>query len=82
MKYFVWLLVLLLVILHQDYWQWNDGTLLMGFLPYTLAYHVGISLAAAAVWTLAVFYCWPKGLEDVRPEYPDEDDDKPQKGPA
>ena len=59
MKYFVWILVLALIVLHQDYWQWNDATLDFGFLPRALTYHIGISLGAAAVWLLAVKFCWP-----------------------
>lgn len=65
MKYVVWLLIPLLTVLHQDYWQWNNDTLLAGFLPFTLAYHGGISLAAAAVWALAIKFCWPEELDDV-----------------
>ena len=68
MKYLVWTLIVLLVVFHQDYWQWDDGRLMFGFLPYALAYHIGVSLAAAVLWTLATKYCWPAGLDDVRPE--------------
>ena len=66
MKYFVWMLVLLLVVFHQDYWQWNDTTLVFGFLPFTLLYHAGISIAAAVVWVLAVKFCWPAGLDELQ----------------
>ncbi len=72
MKYLVWIMVVVLVILHQDYWQWDNSTLVFGFLPYSLAYHAGISVAAAILWTLAVFHCWPKGLDDVEAEADDE----------
>ncbi len=65
MKYAIWSLVVLLLVLHQDYWQWHDTTLDFGFLPRTLTYHVGISLAAVVVWLLAVRYCWPAHLEDA-----------------
>ena len=67
MKYFVWGLVVLLVVLHQDYWQWDDARLVFGFLPYTLAYHAGISMAAAVVWALAIRFCWPDDLDDIAP---------------
>ena len=63
MKTFVWGLVLLLIVLHQDVWFWEDGTLLFGFLPIGIGYHVCISLAAAFTWWLATRYAWPKGLE-------------------
>lgn len=73
MKYVVWGLVGLLLVLHQDYWQWNKADLVFGFLPYSLVYHIGISLAAAAVWLLAIKYCWPRGVDDVEHDLVDGD---------
>ena len=64
MKYAVWILVALLLVCHQDYWQWSNATLDFGFLPRTLTYHAGISIAAAVVWMLATKFCWPEGLEE------------------
>lgn len=58
MKVFVGLLLLALLLLHQDYWQWNDTTLVDGVLPWTLVYHVGLSIAAAVVWGMTVTFCW------------------------
>lgn len=55
----VWALVVLLIIAHQDIWFWDDTTLVWGFLPVALAYHAGISLAAAGTWFLATRVCWP-----------------------
>ncbi len=63
MKYVVWLLVVLLMILHQDTWNWNSDRLVFGFVPITLLYHMCISTAAAAVWYLAVVFAWPGELE-------------------
>ena len=67
MKYLVWSLVLVLVILHQGFWQWgkqwNEAPLVLGFLPLSLVYHAAISLAAAGVWMLALKFCWPDDLE-------------------
>lgn len=64
MRRIVLVLILLLIILHQDFW-WNDDhrTLIMGFLPVSLAYHVGISIASSIVWGMACIYCWPRDLE-------------------
>jgi len=59
MFYVVWALVALLIVLHQDFWFWNDPTLYFGFLPTSLLYHLGLSIAAAAVWWLATIYAWP-----------------------
>lgn len=52
-------LVVLLAVLHQDLWLWNDASLLFGFLPVGLAWHGGISLAAAFVWYAVTVYAWP-----------------------
>ena len=59
MKYAIWIGLALLLILHQDFWFWSDGSLLMGFLPVGMAYQIGISIAAAVLWWLATRYCWP-----------------------
>lgn len=64
MKNVVWGLVVLLIILHQDVWFWDDGTLLFGFLPIGLAYHAGLSVAAAVTWFLAVKFAWPTELDE------------------
>lgn len=64
MKRTVFVLIVLLAVLHQDFWWWNDvEPLVFGFLPVGLAYHAGISIAAAFLWWLAVRYCWPAHLE-------------------
>jgi len=73
MKYAIWSLVALLVILHQDYWQWDNETLDFGFLPRSLTYHACISIAASFVWILATKFCWPEGLEEVGREAESED---------
>lgn len=57
--------ILLLTILHQDWWWWDDSeTLVFGFLPIGLAFHAGVSVTAAVLWTLAVRYCWPANLDE------------------
>jgi hypothetical protein len=68
MKYLIGLMVLILLILHQDYWNWYNGELVFGFLPYSIAYHCGISLAAAALWLVAVKFCWPSNLHVAQQE--------------
>ena len=59
MKIAIWVLILLLLILHHDFWNWNDSTLVAGFLPIGMAYHIGISIAASVVWYLATIFAWP-----------------------
>jgi hypothetical protein len=64
MKKIVYALIVILAILHQDFWWWHDHeTLVFGFVPVTLAYHAGVSMAAACLWALAVRYCWPDDIE-------------------
>lgn len=65
MKFVVWGLIVFLLIAHQDFWLWDDGTLLFGFLPVGLAYHIGISLAAVTTWLLAVLFIWPSDLDEA-----------------
>ncbi len=64
MKFVVWGLVLLLVVLHQDVWNWDNDKLVFGFIPMTLAYHACISIAASIVWLIATIVAWPSYLED------------------
>ena len=65
MRRLVYGLIVLLAILHQDFWWWHRiDPLLLGFIPIGLAYHAGISIAAAVLWALAVKYCWPPGLDE------------------
>ena len=64
MRYVVWLLVILLVILHQDSWNWNNDRLVAGFLPVALFYHICLSLAAGFTWYLATLFAWPEELEE------------------
>jgi hypothetical protein len=59
----MWVLFALLIVLHHDWWFWNDGRLVFGFLPIGLAYQILISLGAGALWGWAAFYAWPRELE-------------------
>ena len=59
------LLVLVLLILHQDYWQWDRNELVLGFLPYTMAYNIGISLATVLLWVFVCTFLWPRHLDDI-----------------
>ena len=62
-----WIALLALVILHHDWWFWDDGRLLFGFLPIGLGYHALISLAAAALWAWAAFGALPEYFTDDEP---------------
>ncbi len=70
-----WLMIvalLALLIAHQDYWQWSRTDLVYGFLPYNMAYHIGISALTAVVWVLICLFCWPADLEPKLSETEDE----------
>ena len=54
----------LLFVLHQDFWWKDDPTLVLGFLPISLAYHIGWTLLVALGWFLVAKFFWPKGLDD------------------
>jgi len=68
MKVALTAVVVAVLLLHQDFWLWSDRTLLLGFLPVGLAYHLGYSVLAAATLWLLVRFAWPGHLEkDERP---------------
>ena len=57
--------ILLLTVLHQDFWLWENATLMFGFLPAGLAYHAFYSIAIACFWVLIIRYAWPANHEIV-----------------
>lgn len=66
----VWAAFALLFVLHQDSWWWGDGTLVLGWLPIGLAWHVGFSLAAGLLWVAANRWAWPYEIEAWADESP------------
>ncbi len=60
----IWTLAAVLFVLHHDFWFWDDRTLVLGFLPVGLAYHVAYSVAAALLWLAAVRFAWPHHIEE------------------
>jgi hypothetical protein len=62
------LLVLVVYVLHQDFWNWKKAEpLVLGFLPIGLAYQAGYSILAAITMALLVKFAWPKHLENIEP---------------
>lgn len=53
------LLVVALLVLHQDNWFWEDGTLVFGVLPIGMFWHVCLSIGATLTWALATKIAWP-----------------------
>lgn len=52
-----------LVVLHHDFWNWDNKNLWFGFIPAGLAYHALFSVAAAVFWVLVNRYAWPHETE-------------------
>ena len=64
-KRVVYGLIVLLAILHQDFWHWNRiHPLVFDFVPIGHAYQAGVSIAAAILWACAVHFCWPKDVDE------------------
>lgn len=71
MKWILLLLTVLLIVLHQDFWNWDKvDPRLFGFLPIGLGYHAGFAVAAAVLMALWVKFAWPAHLENVEREVP------------
>jgi hypothetical protein len=63
---FLVLAVLLVYLIHQDFWNWmRVEPLLFGFLPVGLWYHAAYCLLASALMWLLVKFAWPKSLEEM-----------------
>lgn len=60
--------MILLAIFHQDWWLKDNPNLVFGFLPASLAYHMGFVLAVALGWLLVVKFAWPDELDGVPTE--------------
>ncbi len=63
MKWLLTFLVLIVAALHQDFWLWKNKSLVFGFLPIGLAYHLFFSILAAFTMWVLVRFAWPQHLE-------------------
>ena len=61
---FAWGLVLVLAILHYDFWNWDNRSIVFGFLPIGLLFQALISIGAAVAWALVVKFAWPTHIEE------------------
>ena len=60
----LFLAVVVLYVLHQDFWFWRTAQpLVFGFLPIGLAYHACYSVVSALLMWLLVRHAWPAELE-------------------
>jgi hypothetical protein len=63
-KLLLFILVVAVYVLHQDYWNWNKTEpLVFGCLPIGLAYHAGYSILCAITMWVLMKTIWPKHLE-------------------
>ena len=53
--------VVLMLLLHNDLWNWDDPTLVLG-LPVGLTYHIAFCVMASALMFLLVKLAWPQHL--------------------
>lgn len=61
-----WLVALAITVafvLHQDFWNWADRSIVLGLFPVGLAYHVGYSLLASVLLAWVVRVAWPAPLD-------------------
>lgn len=63
-KGLILIVFLIFVVLHQDFWNWDNSNLVFGFMPVGLFYHACYSLAAAAFWAIVMKVAWPTELEE------------------
>ena len=63
MRKVIAILIIVLAIAHQDFWLWDDDTLVFRFIPIGLAYHALYSLSCAVVWAMVVKFAWPSEIE-------------------
>lgn len=54
--------LILLFLLHNDFWLWNDARFVFG-LPIGLLYHIVYCIAASVLMYSLVRYAWPESLE-------------------
>ena len=58
----LWVVIVGLLILHQDVWFWDSQTVVVG-LPIGMAYHVVFSIVVALAFSLVLKYAWPAEVE-------------------
>ncbi len=56
-------LFFLMLVLHQDFWFWQDERLLFGFVPVAVAYHGVFSILCSALGWMAFHHLWPHEAE-------------------
>lgn len=52
-----------LAVLHQDDWNWDNKTLWLGFMPAGLGYHALFSIVVSIFWAAVNRFAWPHRIE-------------------
>src|SRR5438105_13968732 len=68
MKWFLLAATIALIVLHQDFWNWNKVDAAFGFLPVGLWYHALYCVAASILLWLFVGFAWPAQLDAAERE--------------
>ena len=63
-KRIIFIVFVLLLLLHQDSWNWDNANLILGFMPVGLFYHACYSLVAALFGGIVMKVAWPTELEE------------------
>ena len=67
MKIVLYAALAALILLHNDFWYWDDATRVLG-LPIGFTYHILYCVAGSAMMTLLVKLAWPARLEEEEKE--------------
>ena len=59
----LYFILVLLYVLHNDLWLWNDPSLLAG-LPVGLVYHITFCVAVSLLMQGLVSYAWPSQVSN------------------
>ena len=70
------LAVIIVYVLHQDFWYWRTAhPLVFGFIPIGLFYQGCFSVAASLLMWMLVKFAWPAHLEREIGQNANEEDD-------
>lgn len=59
-----WFLFVLLLLLHQDFWNWTSEEIIFWGMPIGLFYHAVFSVACSLLGAWAVLRVWPVHWEE------------------
>ena len=62
-RWIILALFIIFAVLHQDFWNWDNSNLVLGFMPVGLAYHATYSIVCAIFWACVLKFAWPSDLE-------------------